>query len=107
MIKLNGDSGFQSVFDHPEAKKVAQTLPRAKGHMQEWVEAINGGPKVYSDFDFGGHLTEIGLAGIVALRLGHAIDWDGKKMAVKGEGSTEARKLIHPDYRQPYAALLK
>ncbi len=107
MIKLNGDSGFQSVFDHAEAKKVPQTLPRAKGHMEEWVEAINGGPKVYSDFDFGGHLTEIGLAGIVALRLGHAIDWDGKKMAVKGPGSKEAAKLIKPDYRQPYAALLK
>jgi len=84
LIKMNGDAGFKGVSDHEEAKKIPQALPRVEGHMKEWVDACKGGPPVFSNFDFGGHLTEIGLSGVVALRLGHDINWDGEKMRVVG-----------------------
>ena len=52
---------------------------------------------MFSDFDFGGYLTEIGLAGIVALRLQKNIDWDGPNMKVPG--MPEADRFIRPAER--------
>ena len=46
-------------------------------------------PAYFADFDLGGHLTEIGLAGNVALRLQRDIDWDGQNMRVPGLTDTE------------------
>ncbi len=99
-VKLNGEKRFFGADNHPEAKKVPVTIPRVKGHIEEWVDACLGGPKVFSDFDFGGHLTEIGLAGIVALRLQKNIDWDGPNMKVPG--MPEADRFIRREPRAGY-----
>ncbi len=97
-FKMNGEPKYKGVLTHEAAKGVLKTLPRTGSHMGEWVEACKGGPKTFSPFDLGGHLTEIGLAGNLALRLGHAIDWDGPAMQVKGV--PEAAALIKPEYRK-------
>ncbi len=99
-IRLNGEKRFLGADKHPTAKKIPQTIPRVKGHMDEWVDACLGGPKVFSDFDFGGYLTEIGLAGIVALRLQKNIDWDGPNMKVPG--MPEADRFIRKKNRAGY-----
>ena len=91
-VKLNGDAKFTGAGNHSAAKQVHISIPRVKGQIDEWVDAIQGGPKVFSDFDHGGHLTEIGLSGIVALRLQKSIDWDGPNMKVPG--MPEADKFI-------------
>lgn len=96
-VRLNDDKRFVWAGQHPGAKGVPESLPRVKGHLEEWVDACLGGPKVFSDFDLGGHLTEIGLAGIVALRLQKNIDWDGPNMKVPG--LPEADQFIHPKDR--------
>ena len=57
-----------------------------------------GEGKTFSPFEFGGHVTEIGAAGIVALRLERNIEWDGKAMKVKGAG--QASSLIDPEPRK-------
>jgi hypothetical protein len=99
-IKLNGEKRFFGADNHSPAKEVPQSLPRVKGHIDEWLDACLGGPQVFSDFDFGGHLTEIGLAGIVALRLQKNIAWDGPKMQVPG--MPEADRFIHKQERGKY-----
>ena len=99
-VKLNDEKRFIGADNHPAAKDIPQSLPRVKGHIDEWLDACLGGPKVFSDFDFGGHLTEIGLAGIVALRLEKNIGWDGPKM--KAPGTPAADRLIHPEERGKY-----
>ena len=83
-VRLKDDKRFAWAGNHPAAGEVPESIPRVQGHLDEWVDACLGGPKVFSDFDFGGHLTEIGLAGIVALRLQQNIDWDGPHMKVPG-----------------------
>ncbi len=83
-IKLRDDPKFVGAGNHAAAKLIPESLPRVKGHIDEWIDAILGGPKVFADFDLGGHLTEIGLAGIVALRLQKSIEWDGPNMKVPG-----------------------
>ena len=83
-VRMQDDRRFIWAGNHPAAKQIPESIPRVKSHLDEWVDACVGGPKVFSDFDFGGHLTEIGLAGIVALRLQKNIDWDGPNMKVPG-----------------------
>jgi len=99
-IRLNGEKKFLGPDNHPAAREIAQSLPRVQGQLHEWVDACLGGPKVFSDFDFGGHLTEIGLAGIVALRLQQAIDWDGPGMKVPGR--PEADRFIRTEDRRQH-----
>lgn len=99
-IKLTGEKRFLGADNHAAAKEVPQSLPRVKGHLDEWVDACLGGPKVFSNFDFGGHLTEIGLAGIVALQLQKNIDWDGPNM--KAPGTPEADRFIRREERSKY-----
>jgi predicted dehydrogenase len=99
-VRLNGEKKFLGAGNHKAAKEVPESLPRVKGHIEEWVDACAGGPKVFSDFDTGGHLTEIGLAGIVALRLQKNIAWDGPNMKVPG--MPEADRFIHKKGRKTY-----
>jgi hypothetical protein len=46
-----------------------KTIPRAKEHHQDWLEAIRNGRKAGSDFSCGGPLTEIAMLGVIAIRL--------------------------------------
>lgn len=94
-IKLNGEKKFVGHEKHPDAVKVAQSLQRAPGHFQEWTDAILGTGTTFSPFEFGGHLTEIGLSGSVALQLQRDLEWDGA--AMKAQGVPEADALV----RQP------
>jgi hypothetical protein len=89
-VKLKDDKKFIGHAKHPEAKKIPQTLPRVRGHFQEWTDAIINDGETFAPFEIGGHLTEIGLSGIVALKLQQNIDWDGEAMKAKGLPAADA-----------------
>jgi len=99
VMKLMGDKGWRGVLDHEAAKPVPVTLPRVPGdnHMLEWLRACKGGPATWSGFDVGGHVSAVYLPGILALRLGRPIEWDGA--AMKARGAPEADPLIQKIYR--------
>lgn len=99
-VRLDGEAKFRGADNHDAAKAIPQSIPRSAGHMEEWLNACRGRGKTFADFDHGGHLTEIGLAGIVALRLGRDIEWDGPNMKVVGapEADQYIRKTDRPDY---------
>ena len=92
-VKMKDEDSFRGARNHPLARDIPARLPRVSSHMEEWLDAIKGGPKPFADFDLGGHLTEIGLAGNVALRLQKDINWDGRNMKVVG--SNEADPYVH------------
>ncbi len=96
-VKMKGDSKFVGHNKHPEAVKVPQSLPRIPGHFQEWTDAILENGKTFSPFELGGHLTEIGLSGIVALRLQRNLRWDGQGM--KAIGVPEADAFVRKQNR--------
>ena len=96
-VKLNDEKKFVGAGNHSEAKKIAQTLPRANGHFREWTDAILDGGKTFAPFEIGGHLTEIGLSGIVALKLQQNLKWDGETM--KAKGIPEADALVRKQNR--------
>ncbi|MCY2990188.1 MAG: Gfo/Idh/MocA family oxidoreductase [Planctomycetota bacterium] len=102
LMKLKGEAKMRGVSDHPAAKSLPVTEPRApqQNHMLEWIEAAKGGPKTYQPFEVAAHSMEVMLPGIVALRMQRPIDWDGANMKVPG--APEADKFIHADYRRKW-----
>ncbi len=97
LIRLAGEARLKDVLRHPATKDIPQSLPRVRGHDQEWIDACRGQGKTYSDFDTGGKLTEIGLAGVVAIRTRKSLDWDGDKM--QASNSPEAARFVRTEYR--------
>lgn len=78
-----GSHGAGSVRIIPEAKmqaykRPAESIPRVKGHYEDWLAAIREGRQAGSNFDYGGPLTEIALLGVIAQRFpATRLEWDG------------------------------
>ena len=80
--------------------RVAQVYARVVGGpTQELCRAVRGeGPKPISNFtDHAGPLTEMVLAGNLAVRLGKKIDWDAEKMEARG--LPEVKSMLKREYR--------
>ncbi len=119
-VRLKGDDGFRGA-DHPEVAKIEKTQPRidtevlkwdpsraAKGqrprwsrvnnsHMFEWALACAGDTKSYSPFETGAQITEVGMLGVLALRMQKPIDWDAAGR--RAVGMPEADAIIDPKAR--------
>lgn len=63
-------------------------------HMFEWVLACAGEAKTYSPFEIGARITEVGMLGVLALRLQKPIVWDALQR--RATGLPEADALIDP-----------
>ncbi|MDD4869206.1 MAG: Gfo/Idh/MocA family oxidoreductase [Kiritimatiellae bacterium] len=100
LIRLQGEPRLKDVLHHDATKDIPETLPRTPDHGQEWIDACHGQGKTFSDFDTGGKLTEIGLAGVVGIRAGKSLDWDGEKMEARN--APEAAKFIRTEYRKKW-----
>ena len=100
---MHDSHGAGGVRIFPEAKMRAyeqpeRTIPRVRGHHQDWLNAIKTGGQAGSNFDYGGPLTELARLGIIAMqRLGEKLEWDGKNM--RFTNSSEANELINPPSR--------
>jgi len=81
-----------------EYQRPARTIPRAKEHHQDWLEAIRKGTKAGSDFSYGGPLTELAMLGVIAIKLaGTKLEWDTEK--VQFTNCPEANQYLNPPYR--------
>lgn len=100
LIRLKGEPSFQGVTRHAGTKEIPESLPRSKGHGQEWLDACRGEGRVFSDFDIGGKLTEIGLAGVVAIRARKSLQWDGEKM--EAGNAPEAARFVRTEHRSKW-----
>jgi len=65
-----------------------------------WVNAIKGTDDISCPFDYAAHLNEIMLLGIVALRAGRKLSYDGAAMRVTND--TGANDLLTRVYRQGF-----
>ena len=63
-------------------------------HMFEWVLACAGDAKSYSPFEIGARITEVGMLGVLALRMQKPIVWDAEKR--QAVGLPEADAIIDP-----------
>jgi predicted dehydrogenase len=69
---------------HDATGKPPQKLPRIPGedHEMNWVAAAKGTTPASSPFEYAARLTEVMLLGVVALRAGKKIEYDGAAMRV-------------------------
>ena len=116
-VRLKGADEFRGA-DQPEVARLEKTQPRidtetlkwdparvAKGerprwskvnnsHMFEWVLACAGNAKTYSPFEVGARITEVGMLGVLALRMQKPIVWDAATCSAVG--LPEAAAIIDP-----------
>jgi predicted dehydrogenase len=85
---------------HESFGKPAQKLPRIAGEAHElnWVEAAKGKVEASCPFEYAARLTEVMLLGIVALRAGKKIYYDGVKMEITNV--PQANEYLKREYRQ-------
>lgn len=78
------------------------SLPRNgkgdSGMKAEWVEAIRGGPRPFSNFDYAAQFTETMLLGNVSMHVGKRIEWDGPNLRVTN--CPQAEQYIKPEFRK-------
>ena len=116
-VRLKGATEFRGA-DQPEVARLPKTQPRidtevlkwdprraAQGqrprwsqvnnsHMFEWVLACAGDARSYSPFEIGARITEVGMLGVLALRMQQPIVWDAEKR--QAGGLPEADAIIDP-----------
>jgi len=101
---MHGSHGAGEVRIIPEEKMKAykqpdRTLPRVRGHYEDWLECVRSGRQAGSNFDYGGPLAELALLGNIAIRmLGQKLEWDGAQM--RFTNCPEANALVNPPYRE-------
>jgi len=101
---MHGSHGAGGVRIFPEPKMKAYELPepsipRVRGHHDDWLQAIKNGGQAGSHFDYGGPLTELARLGIIAMQmLGRKLEWDGQNM--RFTNCDEANELINPPSRK-------
>ena len=66
-----------------EYRRPDRTLPRVRGHHEDWTDSVRNGKKAGSNFDYGGPLTELALIGLIAIRTPDTkLLWDGPEHAL-------------------------
>jgi hypothetical protein len=103
---LCGSHGANGARIIPEEKMKAydqppKSLPRSRGHYEEWIAACKGGEAARSNFDYAGPLTEIVLLGNLALRTEEKLYWDAENLKVKNVG--ELDEHIFRRYRRGWS----
>ena len=85
-------------------KRPEKTIPRVKGgnHHRDWLDAVREGRQASSPFSYGARLTEIGLLGMIAVRMpGRKLLYNEKRM--KFTNCDEANKWLNPPYRKGWS----
>jgi hypothetical protein len=88
---------------HDSFGKPEQKLPRiaAEHHELNWVDAAKGKVEASCPFEYAARLTEVMLLGIVALRAGRKIFYDGPSMRVTNV--LQANDFLRRAYRQGWS----
>ncbi len=88
---------------HDSFGKPPQKLPRIPGeaHEMNWVDAAKGKTEAACPFEYAARLTEVMLLGVVALRAGSKIHYDGANMRVTN--IPLANDYLRREYRQGWS----
>jgi len=66
----------------------------------DFIEAIRMGRRPVCDIEIGHRSTNMSLLGMLSLKLGRSVQWDGQNTRIVGDD--EANKLLRRDYRKPW-----
>ncbi|MDR3111476.1 MAG: Gfo/Idh/MocA family oxidoreductase [Planctomycetaceae bacterium] len=100
-----GDGNW-SVFKSQDKNANPETpdTPKNEGNLQvswrNFIESIENGQKPICDIEYGHRATTMTLLGMLALKLGRNVRWDGEKQTIPND--PEAVKLMSREYRAPW-----
>jgi len=88
---------------HDSYGKPPQKLPRIENedHEMNWVNTAKGKTQASCPFEYASRLTEVMLLGIVSLRAGKKLTYDGANMRVTNVAG--ANDFLRREYRQGWA----
>ena len=66
----------------------------------DFTKCIKSGGRPICDIEIGHRSTSMSLLGMLSLKLGRSVKWDGEKEVIVGD--PEANKLLRRDYRAPW-----
>ena len=103
---LDGWSFYETAAMNKEPKEHMDPqldLPDNQNIANLWNNFIDGiatGKKLISDIEYGHRSTTMALLGMLSLKLGRSIAWDGVKQTIPDD--PEACKLLARNYRTPW-----
>jgi predicted dehydrogenase len=85
--------------EYQQSKHPTQKIPRVReSHQMQWLNAVREGRQAGSPFEYGGRLSELGLLGVIAIRLcGQKLLYD--EQAMRFTNSEEATRWLTPSFR--------
>lgn len=66
----------------------------------DFLDSIKTGRRPVCDIEIGHRSTNMSLLGMLSLKLGRSIEWDGEKEVIPGD--EEANQLLRREYREPW-----
>ena len=66
----------------------------------DFIQAIETGKKPVADAEVGHQASTMALLGMLSLKAGRSVEWDGEKEQVVGD--PEANRLLKREYREPW-----
>ena len=67
----------------------------------DFLKCIKTGGRPVCDIEIGHRSTNMSLLGMLSLKIGRSVEWDGEKEAVIGDA--EANRLLRREYRGPWS----
>ncbi len=86
--------------DKTEPRLEKHCAPAIRGHMKDFLAAIDARLKPVADIEEGHISTASCILGNVAMKLGRTLEWDLKTQRVVGD--EEANRLLRRQYRAPW-----
>lgn len=86
--------------DKTEKDLEKHVAPAIRGHMQDWLRAIDGGSRPVADIEQGHISTASCILANLSMKLGRSLTWDAQKQRVAGDD--EANRLLRRPYRKPW-----
>jgi predicted dehydrogenase len=86
------------IHEEPELHKPDnQNIPEL---WADFLAAIKAGRRPMCDIELGHRSTTTSLLGMLSLKLGRSVQWDGRQQVIVGDA--EANKLLQRPYRAPW-----
>jgi len=79
-------------------RRLDPTIPRVRGHHEEWLDACKTGRTPSANFEYSGLLTEANHLGNVAYRVGKKIEWDAENL--RCPNAPDAAAIVRRVYRK-------
>lgn len=80
-------------LNEPDAQNIKEL-------WSDFLESIKANKRPFCDIEIAHRSTTMSLLGMLSLKLGRSVDWDGEKGVIKNDA--EANRLLSRPYRAPY-----